>query len=32
MKTDVRLRQEETRKWKIIHKSARKYFKDKGRG
>ncbi|TDB37951.1 MAG: ribosome small subunit-dependent GTPase A [Actinobacteria bacterium] len=32
MKTDVRLRQEETRKWKIIHKSAKQFYKDKGRG
>ena len=29
-KADVRLQAEETRKWKIIHKSARAYFKDKG--
>ncbi len=32
MKTDVRLRQEETRKWKIIHKSAKQFYRDKGRG
>ncbi len=31
-KTDVRLRQEETRKWKLIAKSSRQFFKDKGRG
>ncbi len=31
-KTDVRLRAAETRKWKIIHKSAREHFRDKGRG
>jgi ribosome biogenesis GTPase len=31
MKSDVRLRKEEVRRWKIIHKSARRYFKDEGR-
>ena len=32
MKTDARLRAEEERKWKIIHKSARDFFKRTGRG
>lgn len=32
MKTDARLRAEEVRKWKIIQKSARAYYVDKGRG
>ena len=32
MKTDVRLRAEEERKWKIIHKSARDFHKRTGRG
>jgi ribosome biogenesis GTPase len=31
-KTDARLRGEEARKWKIIAKSARRYFKDGGKG
>ncbi|KAF0209431.1 MAG: ribosome small subunit-dependent GTPase A [Actinomycetota bacterium] len=31
-KTDVRIRQEETRKWKIIAKSAKQFNKDRGRG
>jgi ribosome biogenesis GTPase len=32
MKTDARLRAEEERKWKIIHKSARDFHKRTGRG
>lgn len=32
MKTDVRLRSEEERKWKIIHKAARDFHKRTGRG
>jgi ribosome biogenesis GTPase len=32
MKTDVRLRAEEKRKWKIIHKAARKFHKQTDRG
>ena len=32
MKTDARLRAEEERKWKIIHKSARDFYKRTGRG
>lgn len=31
MKTDARLRAEEVRKWKIIHKSARDHHKRTGR-
>jgi ribosome biogenesis GTPase len=31
-KTDVRLRAEEERKWKIIHKAARDFYKRGGRG
>ena len=31
MKTDARLRAEEVRRWKIIHKSARQFYRDKGR-
>jgi len=31
MKTDFRLRAEEVRKWKIIHKSAREFFKQTGK-
>ncbi len=32
MKTDARLRSEEERKWKIIHKAARDFHKRTGRG
>ena len=32
MKTDARLRAEEDRKWKVIHKAARDYYKRTGRG
>jgi ribosome biogenesis GTPase len=32
MKTDARLRAEEDRKWKIIHKAARDFYKRTGRG
>ena len=32
MKTDARLKAAEVRKWKIIHKSARQHYRDKGRG
>lgn len=32
MKTDARLRAEEDRKWKIIRKAARDYYKRTGRG
>ena len=32
MKTDARLRAAEVRKWKIIHKSVREHYRDKGRG
>ena len=32
MKTDVRLRAEEDRKWKIIRKAAKEYYKRTGRG
>ncbi len=32
MKTDVRLRAEEKRKWKIIHKAAKNFYKQTGRG
>ena len=32
MKTDARLRAEEDRKWKIIHKAARNFYKRTGRG
>jgi ribosome biogenesis GTPase len=32
MKTDVRLRKEEKRKWKIIHKAAKSFYKQTGRG
>jgi ribosome biogenesis GTPase len=32
MKTDARLRATEVRKWKIIHKSMRVHYRDKGRG
>jgi ribosome biogenesis GTPase / thiamine phosphate phosphatase len=32
MKTDVRLRAEEKRKWKIIHKAAKDFYKRTGRG
>jgi ribosome biogenesis GTPase len=31
MRNDVRLRQEEVRKWKIIHKSAKQFYRNKGR-
>jgi ribosome biogenesis GTPase len=31
MKTDARLRAEQVRRWKIIHKSARRFYRDKGR-
>jgi ribosome biogenesis GTPase len=31
MRTDARLRQEEVRRWKIIHKSAKQFYRDKGR-
>ena len=31
-KTDARLRAEEERKWKIISKAAKNYFKRTGRG
>jgi len=32
MKTDARLRNEEVRRWKIIHKSAKEHYRQKGRG
>jgi len=32
MKTDARLRNDEVRRWKIIHKSAREHYRLKGRG
>jgi ribosome biogenesis GTPase len=31
MKSDARLRAEEVRRWKIIHKRARQFYRDKGR-
>ena len=31
MKTDARLRNDEVRRWKIIHKSAREHYRQKGR-
>ena len=31
MKTDARLRAEEVRHWKIVHKSFRKHYQGKGR-
>ena len=31
MKTDARLRNDEVRRWKIIHKSAREHYRLKGR-
>ncbi len=30
-RTDARLRKEEVRKWKIIHKSAKQFYRNKGR-
>lgn len=31
MRSDARLRREEVRRWKIIHKSAKQFYRDKGR-
>lgn len=32
MRTDARLRAEEKRQWKVIHKAAKEHYKQKGRG